>query len=60
MKSKSDFTGRPSEVQDVLDPPAIGHGVIGGQRLSGLFEALSLFVFLGKIGAIGKRSRKIV
>ncbi|GAM16560.1 hypothetical protein SAMD00020551_4773 [Mesobacillus selenatarsenatis SF-1] len=28
----------------MLDPPATGRGVIGGQRLSGLNEALALFV----------------
>ena len=44
MKSKNDFTGRPSEAHDVLDPPATGRGVIGGQRLSGLNEALALLV----------------
>ncbi len=46
MKSKNDFTGRPSEAQDVLDPPATGRGFLGGQRLSGLFEALALFVII--------------
>jgi hypothetical protein len=43
MKSKTDFTGRPSEAHDVLDPPATGRGVLGGQRLSGLIKALALF-----------------
>jgi hypothetical protein len=51
MKSKSDFTVRPSEAHDVLDPPATGRGVIGGQRFSGLTKALALFFsFCGKIG----------
>ncbi|GAM13792.1 hypothetical protein SAMD00020551_1938 [Mesobacillus selenatarsenatis SF-1] len=43
MKSKNDFTGRPSEAHDVLDPPATARGVIGGQRLPGLTKALALF-----------------
>jgi hypothetical protein len=44
MKSNNDFTGRPSGAQDVLDPTATGRGVLVGQRLSGLNEALALFV----------------
>jgi hypothetical protein len=44
MKTKNDFTGRPSEAHDVLDPPAKRCGAIGGQRLSELNEALALFV----------------
>jgi hypothetical protein len=43
MKSKNDFTVRSSEAHDVLDPPATGRGVLGGQRLSGLIKALALF-----------------
>ncbi|GAM13435.1 hypothetical protein SAMD00020551_1579 [Mesobacillus selenatarsenatis SF-1] len=30
----------------MLDSPATGRGVLGGQRLSGLNEALALFVFI--------------
>jgi hypothetical protein len=49
MKSKNDFTGRPSEAHDVLDSPATGSGVLGGQRLSGLTRRLRfLFVFYCK------------
>jgi len=47
MKSKNDFNGRTSEAQDVLDPPATGRGVLGGQRLSGLNKALALFLLGG-------------
>jgi hypothetical protein len=49
MKSKNDFTGRPSEVHDVLDPPATGRGVLGGQRMSGLIKALALFLNLRRV-----------
>jgi hypothetical protein len=44
MKSKSDFTGRPSDGQDVLVPtlPQEVANLVG-QRLSGLDKALPLF-----------------
>jgi hypothetical protein len=55
MKSKeNDFTGRSSGAHDVLDPPATGRGVLGGQRFSGLNNALALYIlsknYITKIG----------
>ncbi|WP_215025089.1 hypothetical protein [Bacillus sp. ISL-39] len=43
MKSKNDFTVRPSVAHDVLDPPATGRGGLGRHRMSGLIRALALF-----------------
>ncbi|MDQ0414080.1 hypothetical protein J2S25_002287 [Mesobacillus stamsii] len=40
IKIRTTSPVKPSEAQDVLDPPATGRGVIGGQRLSGLNKAL--------------------
>jgi hypothetical protein len=52
MKSKNDFTGRPSGAQDVLDPTATGRGVLLGQRLSRLIKELALFLFLKPLSSI--------
>ena len=55
MKSKSDFTVRPSEAHDVLDPPATGRGALRRAALVGAdqgacafcsyFECSSAFIF---------------
>jgi hypothetical protein len=46
MKSKSDFTVRPSDGHDVL-VPTLPQDVVNlvGQRLSGLTKALALLLF---------------
>jgi len=43
LKIRTTSPVKPSEAQDVLDPPATGRGVIGGQRLTGLNKTLTLF-----------------
>ncbi len=45
MKSKNDFTVRPSDAQDVLDPLATGRGDFRRAALVGAYQALALFVF---------------
>ncbi len=50
MKSKSDFTGRPFDGQDVLVPTLPQDAaVLVGQRLSGLTKALQLPYLLGPL-----------
>jgi hypothetical protein len=44
MKSKNDFTGRPSVAHDVLIRQPHDVAGLGGQRLSGLTKALAFFL----------------
>jgi hypothetical protein len=43
LKSKGDFSGRPSEAHDVLDPPATGRGALRRATLVGADQGACAF-----------------